>query len=294
MNKVYSFLMVIFLVTVCFGCKEEHLDLQELYELNGELAREFFFGYATEDTKCKFYIFEPENATEFEFELCNKYEINFDDVEKVMYAKYKRNEIRPSFFAVQFKSVKLAKKANIFSISMRKANIVAMECASAYILFGDYKTVGRMCLSLDGETLLCNSKNDLRTDIIVPKGVKNILYPGLMTMNIKTIKCNEELESMRFGVFSYLPSLEKIELNDGLKEIGSDCFYKHNLKYIVIPKSVKIIGNNAFRNVTLYCETTKKPSGWDKDFAFDNCTVYWGGTWEYVDGVPQPIVSEAE
>jgi hypothetical protein len=36
----------------------------------------------------------------------------------------------------------------------------------------------------------------------------------------------------------------------------------------------------------------EKPVGWDKDFAEKNCEVYWKGTWEYVDGIPQPIANE--
>ena len=94
-----------------------------------------------------------------------------------------------------------------------------------------------------------------------------------------------------FGTSHFLNEFNK---NDGLMVMTVWAIGTFFVENWFSKKSVKIIGYNVFRNVTLYCEITKKPSGWDKDFAFDNCTVYWGGTWEYVDGVPQPIVSNAK
>ena len=295
MNKICKLIMVIFLIIVCLGCKDEKLDLQELYELNAELAQEYYIGHWLEDFKVKFYIFEAKKATEYETGLCTYSNINLEDVENVVYARFNEDIRSPQIIAVEYKSVELAKESMNSKEKIRKENILAVNMASGYILlYGDYKTVDGCSLSLDGESLLFEDHFDYRSDIIIPEGVKYVLFPGLMGIYAKTIKCNEELEIIYYGAFSLLPSLEKIELNDGLKEIGSVCFYYHNLEYIVIPKSVNKIGNNAFRNVILYCEATEKPSGWDDDFALVNCIVYWGGTWEYVDGVPQPIVSEAE
>ncbi|MBQ9118220.1 MAG: hypothetical protein IJY11_03350 [Clostridia bacterium] len=66
---------------------------------------------------------------------------------------------------------------------------------------------------------------------------------------------------------------------------------------IVIPDSVTSINKYAFGecdNLTIYCEATSKPIGWDSDWNY-NCPTYWysetqptteGNYWHYVDGVP--------
>ena len=203
MNKVYSFLMVIFLVTVCFGCKEEHLDLQELYELNAELAQEYFIGHWLEDYKVKFYIFEAKKATEYETGLCTYSNINLEDVENVVYARFNEDIGSPQIIAVEYKSVELAKESMNSKGKIRKENILAVNMASGYILlYGDYKTVDGCSLSLDGESLLFEDHFDYRSDIIIPEGVKYVLFPGLMGIYAKTIKCNEELEIIYDGAFS--------------------------------------------------------------------------------------------
>lgn len=57
------------------------------------------------------------------------------------------------------------------------------------------------------------------------------------------------------------------------------------------------ISYNAFRDctsLTIYSEATSKPNGWDSDWNYSNCPVYWyseseptssGNYWHYVDGV---------
>jgi len=287
MKKRFLTIIIMILIISCSGCENRKLDLEKLYKKNSGLAIKYFYGWGAEDWKCELFIFEPENATEFELGLCSQYDLN--GVEKVLYVKYENDILFPYVAAIQYESVRLAKKVHIFNSFIRKANIVAAKMTPTYIfLYGKYKEVDGYCLSLDGESLLFDSQADTRTDIVIPKGVKSVLAPGLISNRVKTIKCNEKLEILYAGAFGWLVTLEKIELNDGLKEIGSSCFYFHNLEYIVIPKSVEIIGAEAFRNVTLYCEIEKKPLGWDENFAGENCKVYWGGTWEYVEGIPRP------
>ena len=287
MKKRFLMIIMILLIISCSGCENKKLDLEKLYEKNYELAIDNFFGWGSDDYKCELFIFEPENATEFERDLCSRYDLN--GVEKVLYVKYERNDITPYVAAVQYESVRLAKKVHASNNFMRRANIVAAKMAPIYLfLYGEYKEVDGYGLSLDGEALLFDNQVSTRTDIVIPKGVKCVLSPDLISNIVKTIKCNEELEILYPGAFGWLVTLEKVELNDGLKEIGSSCFYLHNLEYIVIPKSVELIGAEAFRNVTIYCEIEEKPTGWDENFAGENCKVYWGGTWKYVDGIPRP------
>ena len=45
-----------------------------------------------------------------------------------------------------------------------------------------------------------------------------------------------------------------VALHEGLKKIGDECFYNIAMKYLAIPKNVKIIGENIFHtyeNTTL-------------------------------------------
>lgn len=296
MKKVYILIIFIILLMACTGCKKNNiLDLEELYEKNIELASNHFLGWGTDVIKYEFIMFEPENATVYETAQFG--ECFSDDVEKILYVKYELSMISPYVVAIQYKSVEKANESWLLDHSsyMQYENIVAPRKSGSYLLlYGDYKEIDGYWLSLDGEALLFDNQLTERIDIVIPQGVKYVTSFGLASDIIKTIKCNSELEVLLSGAFAAVLSLEKIEFNDGLKEIGTLCFDVHNLEYVVIPKSVEIIGYKAFNNVTIYCEAEEKPVGWDKDFALNNCEVYWKGTWEYVDGVPQPIVNEVE
>lgn len=66
-----------------------------------------------------------------------------------------------------------------------------------------------------------------------------------------------------------------------------------SLTNIVIPESVTSIEGNAFlgcRNLTIYCEVSCQPEGWDVDWNSSDRLVYWANEWKYVDGVPTPII----
>ena len=290
MKKRFLIAIIMILIIACSGCKNKKLDLEKLYEKNAKVATSYFVGWGLDNYKCDLFIFDPENATDFELGLCSPY--NLDGVEKVLYVKYENDIMSPYVVALQYKSVSLAKEAQKMYGSqelLREANILALPMTSSYVfLYGKYKVVDGYYLSPDGEALLYDGQTQTRTDIVIPKGVKCIAIFSLFSNTVKTIKCNEELEVLYSGAFGYLSSLEKVELNDGLKEIGPLCFTYHNLEYIVIPKSVEYIGAEAFQNVTIYCEIEEKPIGWDENFAGENCKIYWGGTWGYVDGVPRP------
>ncbi len=312
MKKVYSLIMIIILVIICPSCKGNNcsnledpnenddkkntnglIDLNDLYEKNGELASNYFLGWGTRTLKYELIIFETENASQFEtesFSACFS-----DDVEKILYVKYEREELAPYIVAMQYKSIESAKTSILLSDSyyMRYENIVAARMSGSYLLlYGEYKEIDGYMLNLDGDSLLFDDLCYTRKDIIIPQGVKYVPAFALASTIVKTIKCNLELEVLCSYSLSTTYSLEKIELNDGLKEIGEYCFDVHNLEYIVIPNSVEIIGEKAFKNVTIFCEVDKKPSGWHYNFALNNCEVYWKGTWEYVNGVPQPIAEE--
>ena len=294
MKNLYVLLLIIFLLIVSTGCeKKHHLDLEDLCEKNGELAKEHFYGWNLDSSKYELIIFEPKNANKLEISLFSRF--FSEEVEKILYIIYESADITPYVVAIQYKSVEFAQQnfALGYKTCIRRENIIACkEIASYLLLYGDYKEIDGYWLSLDGEYLLFDTQWEQRVDMHIPESVKYIIPYTLRSVSVKYIKCNKNLKILYGWSCVFFHSLEKIELNDGLKEIGAQCFYYHNLEYIVIPESVEIIQAEAFQNVTIYCNVEKIPYGWDKDFALNNCKVYWKGTWEYVDGVPKPILNE--
>lgn len=312
MKKVYILIMIIILIIICPSCKGNNcsnlkdpnenddiqntnglIDLNDLYEINGELASKYFYGWGGVTLKCELVVFEPENASAFEQDY---FSVIFTDyIEKILYVKYEKEEYAPFLVAVQYKSVLSAENSMALTTSefIRYENIVAARMAGSYLLlYGEYKEIDGYMVSLVGDALLFDNLWHKRKDLVIPQGVKCVSTCALASNIVKTIKCNSELEVLCSYAFADLNSLEKIYLNDGLKEIGAYCFANNNLEYIVIPESVEIIGEYAFKNVKLYCEVDKKPSRWHYSIALNNCEVYWKGTWEYVNGVPQPIAEE--
>ena len=80
-----------------------------------------------------------------------------------------------------------------------------------------------------------------------------------------------------------------------ITSIGYEAFSNQtSITEIVIPDTITSVSSYAFDGCTnltvIYCEAAAQPSGWSSKWLY-NCdaTVYWGGQWEYVDGVPTPI-----
>ncbi|MBR2375425.1 MAG: leucine-rich repeat domain-containing protein [Clostridia bacterium] len=96
--------------------------------------------------------------------------------------------------------------------------------------------------------------------------------------------------------FSDCINLTSVVIGDGVTSIGEYAFSGcSSLTSVIIPDSVTSIGNNAFSGgLTIYCEATSKPSGWDSNW--DGNGAYFDrwysekrrtGCWRYVNGVPR-------
>ncbi|MCI6509250.1 MAG: leucine-rich repeat domain-containing protein, partial [Bacilli bacterium] len=72
-------------------------------------------------------------------------------------------------------------------------------------------------------------------------------------------------------------NVTKLILNRNITSIGNNAFYGCALTEVLIPISVKEIGNTIFsnRNATIYCEVESKPDGWNDNFAYGN-NIIWG------------------
>lgn len=89
--------------------------------------------------------------------------------------------------------------------------------------------------------------------------------------------------------------LSSIEIPKNLEYIGSFAFYQCNeLKNITIPNSVKYIGELAFSGFDyaserreLFCEVSKKPGRWHREWTDDDSDIYWKSDWDYDEsGIP--------
>lgn len=113
--------------------------------------------------------------------------------------------------------------------------------------------------------------------------------------NLTSITIPKSVTSIGASAFSGCTNLKTFIFEDGSKclSIAGDAFEDcKNLTSIIIPKSVERINKNAFNGcsrITIYCEVSKKPSGWDSewnlDYVFVNnaidyhniyCDVVWG------------------
>ena len=87
----------------------------------------------------------------------------------------------------------------------------------------------------------------------------NALYFGNILIEVKDVSDRE------------------IVLRENVEKIAKyACNARHSLTKITIPAGVTSIGKEAFKNckaLTVYCEATSKPDGWDNDWT--DCLVVW-------------------
>jgi len=106
------------------------------------------------------------------------------------------------------------------------------------------------------------------------------------------INLPNSITSIGNDAFSFCESLVSIKIPNKVTKIGDGAFeYCFELVSIVIPNSVTTIGDSAFNlcgDLTIYCEATSKPSGWNTNWNKYGCSVYWAGQWEY-DSNGNPI-----
>jgi len=89
------------------------------------------------------------------------------------------------------------------------------------------------------------------------------------------------------SAFSNCVNLQKVTLNNNLKNISHHAFYKTKIESIVIPQSVKKMGMYVFSSTNVYCNAYSKPLGWEQNWN-KYCDEYWLGQWSYIDGNSKP------
>ena len=98
--------------------------------------------------------------------------------------------------------------------------------------------------------------------------------------SLQSIVIPEGVTSIAYGVFQKCSSLQTVELPSSVTSVHSNAFaYCTNLEEINIPASVEQMDWDVFydsRNVTINCEVSRKPGGWDAGWNDGGGTVVWG------------------
>ncbi len=142
------------------------------------------------------------------------------------------------------------------------------------------------------------------SSINLPDAIKSIgSYAFSGCINLENITLPSNLTYIETGLFSDCTSLSNVSIPHGVTGIDLYAFFGcdnlitvtisntvisigdgafgqcSNLEYIVIPNSVKSMGYDVFSfspNLTVYCEASVRPNGWDSSWYYRIGEVVWG------------------
>ena len=106
-----------------------------------------------------------------------------------------------------------------------------------------------------------------------PRGLENDLVP----------RAGYGLKTIEAYAFEGCDNLTNITLPDSLTTIGDSAF-SNGCSYLInlfIPASVQNMGEKVFcyvSSLSLRCEASSKPSGWNTNWKIDTVSVSWGET----------------
>ena len=130
--------------------------------------------------------------------------------------------------------------------------------------------------------------------VVIPDSITsigNFAFSGCTSLY--TVVLSQNLITIGEGAFSNTP-IPSMKLPNTVTSIGASAFAQcHNLSEVIIPDSVTTVGAELFydaynkMNVTVYCETFSKPSGWADNWAYisayKDANVVWGYITEFTD-----------
>ena len=133
------------------------------------------------------------------------------------------------------------------------------------------------------------------TSITIPDSVTEIGENAFRDCSsLTSVTIGNGVTSIGGGAFRDCSSLESVTIPDGVTSIGVCAFSGcSSLTSVTIGNSVTSMGDYAFEgcsSLTIYCEATSQPSGWDDEWNYSNCPVYWyseseptesGNYWHY-------------
>lgn len=164
------------------------------------------------------------------------------------------------------------------------------------------------CLALESITIPTSvntiersafNKCESLVSVVIPSSVTIIdefLFSGCKSLISITIPTS--IKTIGQYAFSNCTSLKLVDVPSSVTTIGQYAFYNcTSLFSIKIPSSVTTIGFYTFEgceSLIIYCQASSKPRGWDDDWNYDDCLVYWGKAKKDIleqDGVQYIVVS---
>ena len=119
------------------------------------------------------------------------------------------------------------------------------------------------------------------TSIEIPESVTRIgssAFDGCSSLT--SIEIPNSVTRIEDYAFYNCEALKEIIIPNTVTSIDKKAFYNcTSLEKIVIPNSITSIGDYAFYNcsrLTIYCEASSKPKGWNSDWNFKIASVEWG------------------
>lgn len=281
-----------FVVPSCSWFNKSETEMEETYLRNKLSIERFKKDYFGKEYKLLF--LNKNTLSNKEYELYkNIYKINFEELVVAEHTNWLTNQVL--FYIVVFKGTE--HNANI-ALKVNKPkyyhfeDYYVLDIYQWHLLFKKDYFSNDFIVAKKGKVLLNVPASALKEGepLVLPQEIKALTDRVFDKLAVKEIICSSNL--VRIGVYSFdsHPYLEKITLNDGLKEIGYEAFYNcKNLKQIVIPLSVEMIDKNAFTSTTVFCEAESKPEGWHENFASGIAKVYYATEWHYdSNGNPVP------
>ncbi len=128
---------------------------------------------------------------------------------------------------------------------------------------------------------LANYFNDsVITSYEIKDGCKYIYYTAFANMqDLESVTIPNSVISIGKLAFFGCDNLKSVNIPDGVVAIGEGAFSNcYGLSSITIPKSVTTIDKYAFGdcdNLTITCEVSSKPEGWDNEWNSPSSTVNW-------------------
>ena len=137
------------------------------------------------------------------------------------------------------------------------------------------------------DTSLFPTRAQKASQLSLPSSLRYIGARSFARLKISDLKLPSGLMTLGEGAFKICSYLKTVNLGDcrQLQSIGSEAFSDAALLEITIPENVVSVGELAFNqnkvNLTIRCEASEKPDGWDRNWSYTSntkasITVEWG------------------